>query len=169
MPIDWTKTGVVVAGIALIVTPIGWFVAHSLDKSREKTNRRERFNRAVADLEFSINRISRAIADKDNQLPWGWTVTTMGPLDLRAKALKGIRLSSVKEMEPYVMVIRTFMNSDCRGRFDREWEKYQDYKIEGVEGKDPATGQEFTSHIECKKGLIECLEQMKKIAAEIEV
>ena len=169
MNIDWAKIVIFVPIAALVVTPIGWFVVHSLNKSRENANRRERLNRAIADLQFSINKAIRGIADKDNQLPYGWTPTTNGMLDMRAKAIRGIRFSTAKDMEPCIMALRAFMNSDCRSRFDSEWEKYQEYNIEGIEGKDPATGQEFTSHAECKKGLIDCLEQMKQIASKIEI
>ena len=61
------------------------------------------------------------------------------------------------------------MDADGKTSLDEEWQNYQAYHIEGRDEKDTETGQEFTSHIECKTGLIACLEQMKKIAQEIDI
>ena len=48
----------------------------------------------------------------------------------------------------------------------KHWQDYQEYKIEGRDEKDTETGRDFTADVECKTGLIACLEQMKKIARE---
>jgi len=168
-PVNWTEIGVIIAGIGLILGVIGWFSVHKLTAIREKEQRRDRLRRAISDFEITINKWGKSI--KDTHVPRNqvWGVTLSGGLDFYVVALDEMRTHSIEAIESSLRVIRPFMDADGKARLDKAWQDYQEYNIEGRDEKDPETGQEFTSHIECKTGLIACLEQMKKIAQEIEI
>ena len=168
-PINWTEIGVIIGGISLALGVVGWFVVHKLSARREKEQGRERCHRAISDFEITVNKWEKSI--KDTHVPRNqvWGITLSGGLDHYAAALDGVRTYSIETIESSLRAIRPFMNAEGKARLDKAWQDYQEYNIEGRDEKDPETGQEFTSHTECKTGLIECLRQMKKIAQEIEI
>jgi hypothetical protein len=165
-PINWT---VIIGGISLALVVIGWFTVHKLTASREKEQRRKRLRRAISDFEITISKWVKSI--KDTHIPRNqvWTVTLSGGLDRYASALGGVRTQSIENIESSLRSIRPFMNADGKARLDNAWQNYQEYHIEGRDEKDPETGRNFTNHTECKKGLIDCLNKMKKIVQEIEI
>lgn len=122
---------------------------------------------AISDFDITVDRWIDAIIDRHQKLPTGWGMKLGGPFDMHVDALEDIRSESLAEIETVMRKVRAYLNDAAKGRLDAEWKKYQDYQIEGRDEKDPATGAEFTNHAECKKGLTDCLEQMKKIAREI--
>ena len=92
-----------------------------------------------------------------------------GGLDLYAAALNEVRTQSVENIESSIRAIRPFLDVAGKTGLDEEWQNYQEYNIEGRDEKDPETGQDFTNHAECKKRLIACLEQMKRIVQTTEI
>ena len=168
-PINWTAIGVIIGGISIALVVIGWFVVHKLSALREKAHRRERCQGAISDFEVTINKWVKSI--KDTHVPRNqvWTVTLSGGLDLYAAALAGVRTQSIENIEVAIRAIRPFLNADGKAGLDKAWQDFQEYNIQGQEEKDPVTRAEFTNHTECKRGLIACLEQMKKIAHETEI
>jgi len=169
IPINWTEIGVIIGAISVTLAVLGWFVVHKLAAQRDKQQRRERCERAISDFEVSINKCEKSI--KDTHVPrnqvWGFTLS--GGLDNYAAEINEVCADSTGEIESSMRAIRPFMNTGCKARLDEAWQTYQEYKIEGRDAKDPDTGQEFTSHVECKAELIECLEQLKKIAQETKI
>jgi hypothetical protein len=168
-PINWTEIGVIIGGISIAFGVIGWFVVHKLSARREKEQRLERCNRAISDFEIAINKWEKSIRDTHVPRNQVWTVTLSGGLDLYVAALDEVRTKSSENIESYLRAIRPFMDAGSKARLDKAWQDYQAYNIEGRDEKDAETGQEFTSHTECKAALITCLEQMKKVAQEIEI
>jgi hypothetical protein len=166
LPTNWTAIGVFVAICVGILGVIGWFVVHSLAKRRDGAAHRRMIKQAVSDFDIVISRWIDAIIDKHERLPTGWGMRLNGPFDMRAGALGDIRAESLSEIEAVMRRVRPNLSDAAKGRFDEEWRKYQDFQIVGVEVKNQQTGQEFTTHTECKKGLMDCLEQMRKIAHE---
>ena len=166
LPTNWTAIGVFVAICVGILGVIGWFVVHSLTKRRDEAAHRRMIQQAVSDFDIVIGRWIDAIIDKHERLPTGWSVRLSGPFDMRAGALEDIRTESLAEIETVMRRVRPNLSGVAKGRFDEEWRKYKDFQIVGVEVKDPETGQEFTTHSECKKGLTDCLERMRLIANE---
>lgn len=165
-PIYWT---VIIGGISGALVVIGWFVVHKLSARREKEQRMERCQRAISDFEITINKWEKSINDTHIPRNQIWTVTLSGGLDRYAAAINGVRAHSIENIESSMRDIRPFMSADGKARLDKAWLTYQEYSIEGRDEKDAKTGQEFTSHIECKAGLIECLDQLKKVAQEIQI
>jgi hypothetical protein len=165
-PINWT---VIIGGTGLALGVIGWFAVHKLTASREKEQRRERLRRAISDFEITISKWVKSI--KDTHVPRNqvWTVTLSGGLDLYAAALNRVRTQSIENIECSIRAIRPFLDVAGKARLDEEWQNYQECHIEGRDEKDPETGQDFTNHTECKKGLIDCLDKMKKIVQEIDI
>jgi hypothetical protein len=157
------------AAIGICVTLIGWIVVHKLSRQREKEQRQYQLRRAISDFEVTINKWGKSINDTHVPRNRVWGFTLNGGIDFYADAINRVRKESIANIENCVLSIRPFMGVDSKSRLDKAWQDYQEYGIEGRDEKDPTTGQEFTSHVECKKGLIDCLEQMKKLASQIEL
>ena len=155
--------GFVIALLPLII----YFLSASRKRHLTAIETKRRRDTAASDFEVIAARWIDAIIDRQQRLPTGWTVSLRGPFNLQSRALEEIRAESLIELEPVMRQVRANLNDVAKGRLDAEWRKYKDYQIEGRDVKDPKTGQEFTIHDECKKGLADCLEQMKKMAREI--
>ena len=168
VPINWTEIGVIIGGISAALGIVGWVVIHKLSKRREKEHRQERCKSAISDFEITIDKWAKLINETYIPRNQVWTVTLSGGRDRYVAALDEMRAHSIENIESYFRTIRPFMNPRGKAGLDKAWQDYQAYNIEGRDAKDPETGQEFTSHTECKAGLITCLEQMKKITQEIE-
>ena len=163
---NWTAIGVIVAIAVGILGVIGWFVVHSLAKSRDERARRHLFEQAVSDFDIIIMRWVDAIIDKHHKLPTGFGVRLSGAFDMHVDALEDIRAESLSEIEAAMRKVRAGLVGAAKSRLDEAWKNYQEYQIEGHTQTDPATGQEFTTHVECKAGLTDCLKQMQKVAHE---
>jgi|SRR6185437_1697372 len=164
--INWTAVGI---GVTVFLAIAGGLISRWNTRRTEKAQRRERLRSIVSDFQFTINKWVSVIHDEHERLPIGIGLMLNGFIDMRADALERLRAESIEELATGVMVVRSFLTGNSRVRLDNEWEKYKECEIEGIEMKNPETGMDFTSHAECKKGLIDCLEQMKKLASEIEI
>jgi hypothetical protein len=166
-PVNWTAIGVAVTFTVGIVGVIGWHLADRWARQRDALQRQERLHRAISDFQITAIRWIAVIADKDQRLPRGFGVILGSDGDLHASALRNVRARSIPEIEASMKGIHPFLSAECKTRFEKEWQNYQEYEIEGVTEKDHATSEEVTSHDACKNGLITCLEQMKKIAGTV--
>jgi hypothetical protein len=166
-PVNWPAISVGVAIGAAVIAVIGWYVADRLTRKRDALQRQERFHRAISGFHIIAIKWIAAIADKDQKIPKVWSIRLQAT-DEYAAELQRIRARSIPEIETVMREIHPYLSAECKTRFEKEWQNYQEYEIEGITEKNPATGEEITSHDACKSGLINCLEQMKKIAGTIE-
>ena len=118
--------------------------------------------RDASDFHVITSRWLDAIVDKQQILPKGFSPTLRGMMDRQVVALEKVRASSLAEIESALRRVRIHLTNPAKDRLDAAWKNYQDYEIQ----QDPGADDEIPTYTKCKKTLVDCLEEMRKIAHE---
>jgi hypothetical protein len=145
-----SQTDIFLGGAIIIL--VSWLVGPRVIRD---IGARKKHDSTASDFDITVNRWLDVIADRQQMLPTGFGLRLGGAIDLHVAALEDIRANSLPDIEVFMRGVRVHLKDATKSRLDDEWRKYQEYQMTGIDAQ------------ECKKALMDILEQMKKIVHEV--